>query len=213
MPKPFIHPSAIIEDGVQIGDESKIWDHVHIRKGALIGHHTQVGEKSYVAYDVKIGNFVKINAMVYIPAFVTIEDGCMISAGTVFTNDLYPRSMNREGTGLETSDPTEETLHTVVKKGVTIGANATIGPGITLGDYAMIGMGAVVTKNVPPFGLVIGNPARLVGYVCACGPRLFTLDDLPEKGAMVVCNRCERAYFWNGEELNLLEKEKTHAST
>lgn len=199
--KPFIHPTANIEADVVIGEESKIWDLVHIRKGAQIGHHTQIGEKSYVAYDVKIGNFVKINAMVYIPALVTIEDFCMISAGTVFTNDLYPRAMNKELTALETAAPTDETLATLVKKGVTIGANATIGPGITLGEFSMIGMGSVVTKNVPNFGLVLGNPARLVGYVCTCGPRLITLKNPPKAGSEITCERCHRHFNWDGDKI------------
>ena len=203
--KSFIHPTANIEQDVIIGEESKVWDQVHIRTGARIGHHTQIGEKSYVAYDVKIGNFVKINAMVYIPAFVTIEDCCMISAGTVFTNDLYPRSMNKEFTALETSSPTEETLSTFVKRGVTIGANATIGPGITLGEFSMIGMGAVVTKDVPDFGLILGNPARLVGYVCLCGPRLISIQEPPSKGSSITCERCKRGYFWDGKQISPLE--------
>jgi UDP-2-acetamido-3-amino-2,3-dideoxy-glucuronate N-acetyltransferase len=111
----FIHSTANIERNVIIGEHSKIWDQVHIRLDTIIGHHTQVGEKTYIAYGVKIGNYVKINAMVYIPAHVTISDYCMISAGTIFTNDLYPRSMNKEYTKLETSDPTEETLATLVQ--------------------------------------------------------------------------------------------------
>lgn len=207
----FIHPTANIEAEVTIGENSKIWDQVHIRKGAQIGHDTQIGEKSYIAYGVKIGNYVKINAMVYIPACVTVEDGCMISAGTVFTNDLYPRSMNKELTGLETSDPTEETLYTLLKRGVTIGANATIGPGITLGEFSMIGMGSVVTKNVPAFGLMLGNPARLVGYVCICGPRLITLKNPPKTNSNVICERCQRHYSWDGEKI--APREAIHHAT
>ena len=199
--KAFIHSTANVEEGVTIGDHSKIWDQVHIRKDARIGHHTQVGEKCYIAYGVSIGNYVKINAMVYIPAYVTVEDYCMISAGTVFTNDLYPRSMNKELTELETSAPTDETLSTLVKKGVTIGANATIGPGITLGEFSMIGMGSVVTKDVPDFGLVVGNPASLIGYVCLCGPRLVTSKNPPQKGAVLGCKRCQREYQWNGTHI------------
>ena len=128
-----------------------------------------MGEKSYVAYDVVIGNFVKINASVYICAQVTIEDFCMISAHTVFTNDRFPRAGNRALTGLETSDVTDETLATRVARGTTIGANATIGPGVTLGEFSMVGMGSVVTRSIAPHALVIGNPARQAGWVCICG--------------------------------------------
>jgi acetyltransferase-like isoleucine patch superfamily enzyme len=106
---------------------------------------------------------------VYICAEVEIEDFVMISAHTVFTNDRFPRSGNKELTGLETSDPTEETLKCRVGRGVSIGANATIGPGLTLGEFSMVGMGSVVTRDVPPHALVLGNPARVAGWLCACG--------------------------------------------
>lgn len=198
---PSIHPSALIEPGVVIGEESSVWDNVHIRRNARIGHHTSIGEKTYVAYDVAIGNYVKINAFVYICAGVTIEDMCMISAGTVFTNDRFPRAMNKELTALETSDPTEETLSTVMRKGSTIGANATIGPGITLGEFSMIGMGSVVTRDVPNQALVIGNPARIAGYVCICGPSLINLREAPDTGSRIECHRCGRKYFWDGTKI------------
>jgi len=196
-----IHDTAIIEEGVVIGRDTAIWDNVHIRHGAQIGNHTIVGEKSYLAYDVSVGDNVKINAFVYICAGVTIEDMCMISAGTVFTNDLYPRSMNRELTALETSDVTTDTLPTRVRKGTTIGANATIGPGLELGAFCMVGMGAVVTRDVPDQALVVGNPARIVGHVCVCGPRLVDLNSVPSAGSLLKCDRCGRSYEWDGERL------------
>ncbi len=194
-----VHPTAIVEEGVELADGVSVWDNVHIRRNARIGKDTSVGEKSYIAYDVIIGSQVKINAFVYICAGVTIEDMCMISAGTVFTNDRFPRAMNRELTALETSAPTEETLSTLVKRGCTIGAHATIGPGITLGEFSMIGMGAVVTRDVPAQALVVGNPARVVGYVCVCGPRLVNLSSAPEHGGSVCCERCGRQYEWQSD--------------
>ena len=197
-----IHPTAIIEPGVEIGDHSSVWDNVHIRKNTRLGHHTSVGEKTHIAYEVVIGSYVKINAFVYICTSVTIEDMCMISAGTVFTNDRFPRAMNRELTDLETSDPTEETLRCVVKKGTTIGANATIGPGVTLGEFSMVGMGSVVTRDIPVQGLAVGNPAVVVGYVCVCGPRLVRVSHPPAPGTEVVCERCDRSYEWDGRQLN-----------
>jgi len=198
-----VHPSAIVEEGVCIGDHTSVWDNVHIRRNASLGHHSSVGEKTYIAYDVAIGNYVKINAFVYICAGVSVEDMCMISAGTTFKNDRFPRAMNRDLSGLETSDPTEETLSTLVRQGTTIGASATIGPGVTLGEFSMIGMGAVVTRDVPPQGLVVGNPAKLVGHVCICGPRLVNLEPPPTTDAPVACERCGRAYAWDGERLAL----------
>lgn len=202
-PNVKVHPTAVLEEGVQIGEHSSVWDNVHIRKNTRIGHHTIIGEKTYIAYDVEIGNYVKINAMVYICTGVRIEEMCMIAAGVVFTNALYPRAMNRELTALEVSEPTEDTLLTVVRRGVTIGANATVGPGISLGEFAFIAMGAVVTNDVVPHALVTGNPARVAGYVCICGPRLVSLKSPPDAGTRVHCSRCGRVYRWTGEGLQL----------
>lgn len=205
-----VHPTALIEDDVRIGTDSSIWDNVHIRRNTLIGNHTSIGEKTYIAYDVKIGSYVKINAMVYICTGVTIEDMCMISAGTVFTNDVFPRAMNKELTALETSEPTSQTLLTYVKKGSTIGANATIGPGVTLGCFSMIGMGAVVTKSIPDYGLAVGNPARIVGYVCICGPKLIDVQDKTEQ--ILACPHCRREYLWKNQ-IFTFQEEYSHAKT
>lgn len=188
-----------------LGPGCSVWDNVHIRRDTRLGRNVSVGEKTHIAYDVVIGDNVKINAYVYICTGVTIEEMCMISAGTVFTNDRFPRAMNRELTALETSDPTEETLRTRVRRGTTIGAHATIGPGITLGEFSMIGMGAVVTRDAPPQALLVGNPARVVGYVCICGPRLVDLGAAPLAGASVACERCGRKYVWDGARLVLTE--------
>jgi len=201
-----VHPSALVEEGVVLGDGTRIWDGVHIRRGARLGHDCIVGEKSYIAYDVVIGNYVKINAVVYICAGVEIGDFCMLSAHTVFTNDRFPRSGNRQLSGLETSDPTEETLLTRVGRGVTTGANATIGPGVSLGEFAMVGMGAVVTRDVPAHALVIGNPARITGWLSACGEPLLRGRDLAAAGAAeggaaargLRCHRCGREYRFEG---------------
>src|SRR5579884_1160053 len=118
----MIHPTALIEEGVRIGAGSSIWDNVHIRRSASIGEECIIGEKSYIAYDVKIGNRVKINAFVYICAAVTIEDGVMISAGTIFTNDRFPRATTSDLKRLRSSAPDEHTLPTLVREGATIGA-------------------------------------------------------------------------------------------
>ena len=125
----------------------------------------------------------------------------MISAGVVFTNDRFPRAMNKELTALETSDPTEETLWTRVGRGTTIGANATVGPGVSLGAFSMVGMGSVVTRNVPDQALVVGNPARVTSFVCVCGPRLVSLERAPHTGTQLECERCRRVYVWDGRAL------------
>lgn len=194
-PRVRIHPTAIVEDGVGIGNGTSVWDNVHVRRGATIGEECIVGEKSYIAYDVRIGDRVKINAFVYVCAAVTIEDGVMLSAGTVFTNDRFPRATAEDLVTPRTSEPDEHTLATLVKAGATIGAHATIGPGITIGRWAMVGMGSVVTRDVQDHHLVVGNPARSVGAVCSCGEPIVRWRDLDAVPAhRAVCAHCGRAY-------------------
>ena len=184
-----IHPTAIIEEGVKIGDGSSVWDNVHIRHGASLGEECIVGEKSYIAYDVKIGNRVKINAMVYICAAVTIEDGVMISASTTFTNDRFPRATYPDLKSLRPSEPDEHTLPTLVREGATIGAGCIIGNDLEIGRWSMVGMGSVVTRPVPDFHLVVGSPARSVGAVCKCGMLFhrFSASDLHAFNAVCEC--------------------------
>jgi acetyltransferase-like isoleucine patch superfamily enzyme len=189
-----VHPTAIVEEDVRIGPGTRVWDNVHIRRGARIGRDCIVGEKTYVAYDVEIGDLVKINAFVYICSGVTIERGVMVSAGTIFTNDRFPRATTPELDALLTSDPTEETLSTRVCEGATLGAGSRIGPGVTVGRFAMVGMGSVVTRDVADFHLVVGSPARSVGIVCRCGHRLRSVDLGRGVPPILACERCERRY-------------------
>ena len=189
-----IHPTAIIEDDVNIGDGTSIWDNVHIRHGAKIGADCIIGEKSYVAYDVVIGNRVKINAMVYICTAVTIEDGVMISAGTVFTNDRFPRATTTNLRELRPSEPDEDTLPTLVKEGATIGAGCVIGNDLSIGRFAMVGMGSLVTKSAEDFHLVLGHPARPVACVCRCGQPLLQFDQMDGPEAKVDCSACGLPY-------------------
>jgi UDP-2-acetamido-3-amino-2,3-dideoxy-glucuronate N-acetyltransferase len=189
-----IHPTALIEENVTIGDGSAIWDNVHIRHGATIGKQCIVGEKSYIAYDVVIGDRVKINAMVYVCTAVTIEDGVMISAGTTFTNDRFPRATTTDLKELRPSEPDEETLPTLVKEGATIGAGCTIGNDLSIGRFAMVGMGSLVTKSVEDFHLVLGHPARPVGCVCRCGHPLLRFNEMGSPAVKVDCSACGLPY-------------------
>jgi acetyltransferase-like isoleucine patch superfamily enzyme len=191
-----VHPTALIEEGVELGEGTAVWDNVHIRRNAKIGRSCILGEKTYVAYDVSIGNYCKLNANVYVCAGVTISDYVMLSAHVVFTNDRFPRAFHKVLDGLASSEPNEETLSTVISKGVTVGAGAVIGPGLNIGEFAMVGMGSVVTHHVPSNGLVVGNPARLVGYVCACGPLLIRYVQWEKDGreAAYTCKTCRRKY-------------------
>jgi len=188
-----VHPTALVERDVEIGPGTSIWDAVHIRHGARIGEECIVGEKTYIAYDVRIGDRCKINAMVYICAAVTIEDGVMISAATVFTNDRFPRAATPDLRALNSSEPDEHTLPTLVREGATVGANCTIGNDLTIGRFAMVGMGSVVTRDVGDFHLVFGSPARLAGYVCRCGSPLARFDGAAPEGTFR-CTTCARSY-------------------
>jgi acetyltransferase-like isoleucine patch superfamily enzyme len=204
MPK-FVHPTAIIEDNVTIGQGTSIWDSVHIRHGSTIGDDSIVGEKTYIAYDVTIGSRVKINAMVYICNAVTIEDGVMLSAGTTFTNDRFPRAATVDVKHLKPSEPDEHTLPTLVKQGATIGAGCVIGNDLTIGRFAMVGMGALVTKSVEDFHLVLGHPAKPVGCVCRCGQPLLRFKEMSEPVTTVRCQTCGLSYRVSHQKVEELD--------
>jgi len=190
-----IHPTAIVEQDVQLGAGTAVWDNVHIRRSARIGEQCIVGEKTYIAYDVQIGHRVKINAFVYICNAVTIEDGVMISAGVTFTNDRHPRATTPDLRQLRSSQPDGSTLPTLVRQGATIGAASTIGCDLVIGRFAMVGMASLVTKSVPDFALVIGHPARCVGYVCRCGNPLIRFDGQSVPDLLTLeCDKCRLLY-------------------
>jgi UDP-2-acetamido-3-amino-2,3-dideoxy-glucuronate N-acetyltransferase len=207
---PRIHPTALIETNVEIGEGTSVWDNVHIRHSTRIGEECIIGEKTYVAYDVQIGNRVKINAMVYICNAVTIEDGVMISAGTIFTNDRFPRATTPDLKSLRSSDPDEHTLPTLVREGATIGAGSTIGNDLVIGRFAMVGMGSLVTKSVPDFHLAIGHPAKSVGCVCRCGQLLMRFTAEPSEGE-VTCPACALTYRVKDRMVDELGQTKTQS--
>ena len=196
---PRIHPTAIVEPGVGIGRGTAVWDSVHIRRGATLGEECIVGEKTYIAGGVTVGNRCKINAFVYLCAGVTLEHGVMVSAGTVFTNDRFPRATTPDLMHLRGSEANEQTPPTLVKEGATLGANCTVGSDLAIGRWAMVGMGSVVTKSIPDFALAFGNPARVVGIVCKCGPLLLRHEPgrRPES-ADLECAACGRTYRHRG---------------
>jgi UDP-2-acetamido-3-amino-2,3-dideoxy-glucuronate N-acetyltransferase len=191
----YIHPTALIEDGVEIGHDTSVWDSVHIRRNTCIGHHCIIGEKTHISYGVRIGDLVKVNAFVYICTAVTLEDGVMVSAGCIFTNDRYPRATEPELMSLRSSDPDEKTYPTLVRAGATIGAGSIIGCNLSIGRFAMVGMGSLVTRPIDDFHLVMGNPARVVGYVCRCGQPFtkFEPNHHPER-IIHSCPVCRRRY-------------------
>ncbi len=181
-----IHPTADVSPKAQIGEGTSIWHHSQIREGATIGRECIIGKNVYVDFDVPIGDRVKIqnNCSVYHGA--TLEDGVFLGPHVVLTNDLYPRAINPDGTLKGNDDWDVGPIR--ICYGAAVGARAVILPGVTIGRFAMIGAGAVVTRDVPAHGLVIGVPARLIGYVCACGRPLVAAD------GGLRCVRCGAVY-------------------
>jgi len=203
-----VHKTALVEEGVSIGAGTRIWSHVHVRAPARVGRDCIIGEKSYVAYGVEIGDRVKINAFVYVCTGVVIEDGVMVSAGTIFTNDRHPRATTPDLRELLSSDPDEETMGAHVHAGATLGAGSLVGPGVEIGSFAMVGMGALVTRDVPAFHLAVGRPARSVGVVCRCGRPLlrFEPDAAPAKMDLH-CASCDEGYVCEAGRVALLDRE------
>ena len=167
---PLIHNTAEVADSATIGENTKIWHHSQIRPNAVIGKNCNFGKGVYIDEDVQVGNNVKIQNYVSVYHGVSIEDGVFIGPHACFTNDMRPRAINVDGSPKSADD--WKLSKTLVKKGAAIGANSTIRCGITVGEWAMIGSGSVVTRDVPGYGLVFGNPARLSGFVCPCGEKL-----------------------------------------
>ncbi|MBZ0276454.1 MAG: N-acetyltransferase [Anaerolineae bacterium] len=176
----FIHPSAEVEDGAQIGENTKIWHLCHIRRNAHIGENCVIGRGVFVDAGVQIGNAVKIQNYVSVFHGVTIEDGVFVGPHVCFTNDLFPRAVNPD-MSLKAADDWVLT-ETLIKAGAAIGANSTIVCGITVGRWAMIGSGSVVTKDVPDYALVVGNPGRIIGYVTASGQRVASQEEAMQAG-------------------------------
>ena len=184
----FVHESSYVDEGAQIGADTKIWHFCHVMGSAKIGECCNIGQNVFVAADVTIGKNVKIQNNVSLYTGVVVEDDVFLGPSMVLTNVINPRShVSRKG----------EYKTTLIKKGTTVGANATIVCGITLGQYCFIGAGAVVTHSVPNFGLVYGNPGRVQGWMCQCGVRLeFETVDGQEQA---LCPECGERYTKNGE--------------
>ena len=182
-----IHPTADVSERADIGEGVRIWNHCQVREDARIGSGSILGKDSYVDFGVQIGENVKIQNGAYVYHGTTIEAGVFVGPGVIFTNDKKPRAINSDGS-LKGNDDWE-VGETVVCYGASVGAGSVILPGVKIGRFALIGAGAVVTRDVPDHALVMGNPARQAGYVCACATKL-----VQDETGKYVCPACGDQY-------------------
>ena len=197
----FIHESAYVDEGAQIGNGTRIWHFCHVNKGAVIGERCSLGQNVVVMNDVRIGNNVKVQNNVSIYDAVELEDDVFCGPSMVFTNVINPRShVPRK----------DEYRRTRVRRGASIGANATIVCGVTLGEYSFVGAGAVVTNDVPPYALVVGVPGRRIGWMCQCGERIYPrhVSGSSRTGNAqeqeMECSACGKKYADHGESIELV---------
>jgi len=182
----FVHPTAIVDDGAQLGEGTKVWHFAHVMAGAIVGSDCSLGQNVFVADHVTIGDRVKVQNNVSVYEGVTLEDGVFCGPSMVFTNVANPRAeIERKA----------EFLPTLVRRGATLGANCTIVCGATIGAWAFVGAGAVVTADVGSHSLVVGVPARHRGWMCTCG------EKLPGDGPEHACGRCGRRFRVDGAAL------------
>ena len=183
----FVHPSSFVDDDVHIGDGTSIWHFCHLQKGATVGCNCNIGQNVYIGNNVIIGNHVKIQNNVSVYSGVVLEDFVFCGPSCVFTNDLTPRAKYPKGSG--------RFEKTIVRTGASIGANATIVCATEIGAWAIIGAGAVVTKDVPCHALMLGVPAKQHGWVCECGQTL---------SETLFCESCSKRYSKGNKGLTLV---------
>jgi UDP-2-acetamido-3-amino-2,3-dideoxy-glucuronate N-acetyltransferase len=172
MTESYFHPTALVESD-DIGRGTRVWAFAHVLRGAQVGRNCNIGDHAFVENGAILGDNVTLKNNVCVWMGITLEDDVFVGPNVAFTNDRQPRSPRMREVGMRYATTEQWLLPTVVERGASIGANATIIPGLRLGRYCMVGAGAVVTGDVPPFALVVGAPARIVGYVCRCGQKLM----------------------------------------
>ena len=188
----FVHPSSYVDDGCEVGAGTRIWHFSHVMPGSRIGQHCNIGQNVVVSPGVVIGDHVKIQNNVSVYEGVTLEDSVFCGPSMVFTNVVNPRSEIRR---------MDELRPTLVRKGATLGANCTVLCGVTIGEYAFVGAGTVVLHDIPAYALVVGNPGRLIGWMCRCGNRI----DFPDGSGTGRCRVCATAYRLSGASLALID--------
>lgn len=188
----MIHSTAEVAAGVQIGLGTRVWHQAQIREDAVVGARCILGKGVYIDQSVTVGDDVKVENGAQLFHGVTVENGAFIGPGVILTNDRYPRSVTPSGVLKGDADWASGRI--VVKRGASVGAGAVVLPGVTIGSWALVGAGAVVTRDVPDHVLVVGNPARVVGYVCRCGYRLINGER-----AVWSCSHCSETYRFENE--------------
>jgi UDP-2-acetamido-3-amino-2,3-dideoxy-glucuronate N-acetyltransferase len=183
-----VHPTAEVSPSAEIGPGTRVWHQAQIRERARVGANCIVSKGVYIDFDVQVGNNVKIQNGAFLYHGCTVEDGVFVGPGVIFTNDKRPRAINPDGSLKGTDD--WEVGRIVVRHGASVGTGSIVLPDVTIGRFAMVGAGALVSRSVPDYGLVLGVPARLVGFVCACGEKLGVFAPTPT----VACARCARRY-------------------
>jgi UDP-2-acetamido-3-amino-2,3-dideoxy-glucuronate N-acetyltransferase len=186
-----IHPTAEVSDKAMIGRGTSIWHQAQVREGAKIGQNCILGKSVYVDFEVTIGDNCKLQNGVFIYHPASIGDGVFLGPGVIVTNDKLPRAVNPDMTMKSADDWAASPV--IIDSGAAIGAGSVLLPGIHIGRWAMIGAGSIVTRDVPDHALCVGNPSRMIGYVCRCGTRL-----VGDSSAVYNCPNCEEHYDMQG---------------
>lgn len=186
-----IHPTADLSPQATVGDGTQLWHHVHVREDAHIGRNCILGKGVYVDFGVHIGDNCKLQNGAFVYHGATLEDGVFVGPGALLTNDRLPRAINPDGSLKSGAD--WEVGEILVRHGASLGAGCIVLPGVVIGDFAMVAAGAVVTRSVPNQALVVGAPARQIGYVCLCGHRLTAMAE-NTCATRYVCPGCQRQF-------------------
>jgi UDP-2-acetamido-3-amino-2,3-dideoxy-glucuronate N-acetyltransferase len=215
-PSARVHASADLEPDVSVGPGTSIWHRAQIRIGARIGAECIIGRDAFIDEGVQLGDRVKVQNGALVYHGVTVEDGAFIGPGAILTNDRYPRAITSTGDLARGDDWTVSPI--VIKKGASVGAGAVVVAGVDVGSFALVGAGSVVTRHVPNYALVVGNPARRIGWVCACGARLTDTHGNPAPAELVaddaaLCPSCDRQYIYLPDPEALIEQAGAARST
>ena len=208
-PSARVHASADLEAGVHVGPGTSIWHRAQVRTGARIGAECIIGRDAFIDEGVQLGDRVKVQNGALVYHGVTVEDGVFIGPGAILTNDRYPRAITSTGDLSRGDDWTVSPI--VLRRGASVGAGAIVVAGVDVGSFALVGAGAVVTRPVADYALVVGNPARRIGWVCACGARLIDASGNPAPAELAgddvaLCASCGRQYVYLPDPEALVEQ-------